>query len=196
MAGSTATILGLVVAVVLGVTWRHQVRAKNKHDVASRMLVQLYKYDSLFSSSRIRGVYANEVDFDPTEENWADHNFRRLQLGLERRIDKLDELAAEFSAIVFEASLLREFDVGDLVGTLNDLRHEYAEYARLTILCSDPRSSDDERLEFADEKAMRRDVFVDVDFLGRTSSATKSDFGSDLDLAVRNLEKELKEKLI
>ncbi|MGE8464497.1 MAG: hypothetical protein ACN6P0_25920, partial [Pseudomonas capeferrum] len=192
----TATILALFVAVAVGFTWRNQVRAKNQHDVASRMLVQLYKFDSVFCSSRVRGIYSNEVKFDPAEESWDDHNFRRLQLGLERRIDKLDELAAEISAIVFEASMLKDFDVSGPVVALNELRGEYAEYARLTILCSDPRSSADERLDFVNEKAMRRDVFVDVDFLGRISSASKSDFGTDLELAVRNLEIELKKKLI
>ena len=100
------------------------------------------------------------------------------------------------SAVVFEASMLRDFDVSGLVAELNDLRREYEEYARLTILASDPRSSDDERLDFVNEKAMRRDVYIDVDFLGRIIAAPNSGFGADLELAIRNLEKELKQKLI
>ena len=195
VAGNVATIVGVLVASILGVlgfySWRVQGRGQNSDNVARRMLVELYKFEMLFSEARVPGIYEHEVSREGDSGLFlgGDYKFLRLELGLERRIEKLNASFSEMSTILLEARVFWGSGVRELIKELDFLKVEYEEYARLRILCANPNELEDEKLNFKDDIASRRLVF-------KSEFGSQDEFGVELESAIRNMENELRLKLM
>jgi hypothetical protein len=192
--GTVISFCGLLVAAYVGVgglnTWRRQIRGQNDHDLALRMLAELYKFEMVLNASRAPGIYAHEVKLDAPQfaggrEGW----FQRMELGFERRIEKISASFAALSAMSLNAKALWDFDIYDLLNNLQFLKDEYEEYVRLRLLCADPFESGDEKLDFKNEMDMRRNVF-------KVAPDLSDEFGAELESAVKRIEILLSKKII
>lgn len=192
--GTLTAFAGVVVAWVLGAsglrTWKKQIRGQNDHDLAMRMLVDLYKFEMVLNESRAPGIYAYEVKIDSAKLlGGREGRFQRLELGLERRIDSVSAAFAELSATALNAKILWGGITCGFIDELRFLKEEFDEYVRLRLLCSDPYEPEDEKLDHKNDMGMRRDVF-------RNIFGSSDGFGTDLENAVKSIRELLSEKII
>lgn len=192
--GSVATVIGVLVAAVLGGaglnTWRKQITGQNNHDLALGMLAQLYKFEMELNTSRAPQIYAHEIKSEESEMPEAsDGRFKLMELGFERRLDRISATFATLSAMSLRAKASWGPDVFNLLGEIKFLKEEYEEYVRLRLLCADPWEPDDEKVDHHTEIAMRRNVFMQP--FGKVD-----EFGTDLNSAVKAIEVLLGQKMV
>lgn len=194
VSGILISILGLLVAAYVGIgglnTWRRQIRGQNDHDLALRMLAEVYKFEMVINASRAPGIYAHEIKSEEsTFVSGREGSFQRMELGFERRIEQISASLATLSAMSLNAKALWGGEFFDLLNDLEFLKDEYEEYVRLRLLCSDPFEPDDEKLDHHNDMAMRRNVF-------RSLLDISDDFGVDLASAIKRIESLLSQKII
>lgn len=193
--GIAISLCGLVLAAYVGIgglkTWRKQIRGQNDHDLALRMLAELYKFEMVLNAGRLRRIYQHEIKSEPLELPPDKYStFRRVELGFERRIDKLADSFASLSALSLNAKALWGREIFDSIKELQFLKDEYEEYVRIKLLSTDPAEPDDEKIDHRNELALRRDVFQ------HQLGFKKDDFGSELECVVARIEALLSLKVI
>jgi hypothetical protein len=188
------SFLGVLVTGVLGTiglfTWRRHIRGQDDHNLALRILAELYKFEMVLNAGRMRRIYQHEVKSESSElppDKFS--GFRRVELGFEGRINKIDASFASLAALSLTAKALWEHSVYESLKDLQFLKEEYEEYVRVWLLSTDPNEPEDEKEDHRNELAMRRDVFQHL--LG-----FKDDFGVELESVVRHIEALLNSKVI
>lgn len=189
------SFLGVLIAGVLGTiglfTWRRQIRGQNDHELARRLLINLYKLMEVFKVSRHRAIYVHEINRpgDPVFLGSEQDRYARQELGFHRRIKLLKEAYAEIAIPLFEAQALWGDKIVKVADGLRFLVDEYEDYIRVKLLSMDPSESEDERDDQCAFLAMRRNVL-------RNRLEAFDEFGSELEQEFKNLERALKLKLV
>ncbi|MNJ60875.1 hypothetical protein D3C77_566360 [compost metagenome] len=154
------------------------------------MLAGLYQFEMILNTSRAPRIYPHEVQSEePALLGDRESYFNRLELGFERRIERLSASFASLSAMSLSAKAAWKNGVYESLQDLQFLKDEYEEYVRLKLLCVDPCESDDVKLDRCNEMAMKRDVFKR--YLG-----FKDEFGAELESVVKRIEVLLNQNLV
>lgn len=188
------SLLGVGLAGFVGVSglkiWRKQVRGTAEHDLALRMLKELYQFHMVLDAGRIARVYESEVkQQDASLSISREEYYRCLELGFERRIEKITSIYAELSASALSAKAVWNEGAQDLLCDIRELKLEYEEYVRQKLLSVNPFLSCEQRDNSKDKLAPGRDVL-------RESNTISDEFGQTLEAAVQEVEKYLRSKLI
>ncbi|MDD0975756.1 hypothetical protein [Pseudomonas fontis] len=192
--GTVITGLGVVTAAIIGfcglATWRRQIKGQNDHELARRLLVELYRMVEKFQTYRAWWIYTHEVnrEGDPVFCGNPQDRHARKELGFSRRVESLQESYAQIAASLFEAQALWGDEVVDRAINIKRLIDEYADYVNLMLLSKDPSEPEDEREDHLEALNSRRLVF-------KYRLRDKDDYGDELERAVRNFEGALKVKL-
>lgn len=195
VAGVVVSALGVVAASVIGtlglLTWRKQLRGQNDHELARRLLIEVYKFIELFHKSRHRAIYSHEVsrEGDPQFGRSEQEKFTRQELGFNRRIESLKNAYSQISISLFEAQALWGDGIPRVSNSLRTLLDEYEDYVRIKMASIDPAGPEDDRATFSELLERRRSVF-------RNRLKHPDEFGSELEKRFREFERELKLKLV
>lgn len=192
--GTLITGFGVVTAAIIGfcglATWRRQIRGQNDHELARRLLVDLYRIVEKFQKYRAMWIYTHEVNREGDPEFTSNPKGRhaRKELGYSRRIESLQDSYAQMAVSLFEAQALWGDEVTGKSVHIKRLIDEYADYVRLMLLSNDPEEPEDEREDHREVLNSRRFVF-------KNRLSEKDEYGEELDQAVRKVEGALKLKL-
>lgn len=192
--GTLVTFVGVMIAGYVGFsglkTWKQQARGSSDHDLALRMLTALYKFEMDFNGSRAPGVFLRELRREPASlMAGREGYYQRLELGFERRIERISDSFAALSAIGFGAKALWGDEAYQFLQELQFLKEEFEEYVELRLLCVNPFEPEDEKLDHRDAMLMRRNVFREV-------VKTDDEFGAELELVVKKFSRFLSSKII
>lgn len=192
--GTVISGVGVITATIIGfiglATWRRQIRGQNDHELARRLLIDLYRTVESFKKYRARAIYSHEVrrEGDPLFSGSPQDRHARQQLGFSRRIESLQESYAQVSASLFEARALWGGEVVSRATHIQRLIDEYGDYVNLLLLAKDPSEPEDEREDHLEFLNSRRLVF-------KNRLSDQDEFGDELERAVSNFEAVLKRKL-
>lgn len=192
--GTVISGVGVVAAAIIGfiglATWRRQIRGQNDHQLARRLLVELYRTIENFKKYRARAIYSHEVkrEGDPVFSGSPQDRHARQELGFSRRIESLQESYAQMAASLFEAQALWGEEVVSRATHIKRLIGEYGDYVNLLLLSRDPSEPEDEREDHLEFLNSRRIVF-------KNRLSEQDEYGDELEQAVRNFEGVLKLKL-
>lgn len=192
---SIATIVGVIAAISFGWygvrSWKSQIRAKNNHDIAYRVLVELFKFEKTFSMARSRGynLYSSSSTSDESDFYGVDYDFANLKAAIDSRIEALEASYSDLLAVKLEADVNLGRSIGLFVEGLGGLLEEYLAYARLGLRSRDPFKDLDYTNACKDDLAQRRNVF-------EVKNGGEDSFGMDLERITRELEIETRRKMI
>lgn len=192
--GTVISGIGVATAAFIGLsglaTWRKQIRGQNDHELARRLLVELYKMVEKLKKYRVRAIYSHEVkrEGDPEFSRSALDRHARQELGFSRRIESLQESYAMINASLFEAQALWGEDFVSKAAHIKLLVDEYADYVNLMLLSQDPSEPKDEREDHLEFLKSRRMAL-------RNRLSAEDNYGEELERAVRIFEGALKSKL-
>lgn len=106
--------LATIVATIVGVwgvnSWKRQSRAQNDHDLARRIMVNLYRYRDSISTVRNPFMWANEMplpnDKDLNSMTREDMDFYGKSMAYQARFDKVQEVRSLLYSDLLESQAL------------------------------------------------------------------------------------------
>lgn len=160
-----------VAAVFVGAmgltTWKNQIRWNRDHDLARRILVDIFMYRDAFSAARSRWFPSSEMLDSGETASFPDSDeisHQRTVRAHTRRVNRFQEIKSRIYSHTVEAEVLWGNDLGELWKNIVKLESEYIYQLERHLESSDPRNRSDRRGYYSDESERlkgNRIVFFD-----------------------------------
>lgn len=192
IAGSAAT--GAVVAVLGLKAWKAQLRGREDHDLARRLLVSVFQYRDSIRGVRNPGMFAHEIPAPPQEKAKDMSAEQRHHYGLtkayERRLVPVTESRKKLYTDLLEADALWDKSVSEFFGVLFKLERELVRNVRNELRAQDPNVSQKTRDAYHDILRKHREVLYEGD------ADDDDEFQKEFNDGVAAIEEHLKTKLV
>ncbi|TKK11767.1 hypothetical protein PflCFBP13510_12255 [Pseudomonas fluorescens] len=173
-------------------TWKRQLRGTTDHELAKRVLIELYRYKSSMERARSPFMFGYEMQLDPDEGEGLGFSAKRhlgRRKGYQRRLDLVAEARAPIESSLIEAEAIWGVELRKLFQPLFSLQHEFYIYVDYHFVSTDPTEDDDYRKSYGEILKNKRDVLFDAtDEIG-------DDFRKEFNLAVEDIQQYVKPKL-
>jgi uncharacterized protein YeaO (DUF488 family) len=194
--GTVVSAIGVCAVFWIGwqglTTWRKQLKGVGDHDLARKILIELYFYRESIKRVRNPGIWAHETspsESVPTSPDPEQENFNQLVRAYDRRLTSVDEARAPLRASLIEAEAIWGLELHMLIKKLLKLDSELARNIRSYLNSQNPSFSEDYRARYLKIFQKSRDIVHDTMDDG-------DEYTSELTAAVSEVEKYLKPKLL
>lgn len=171
------TVVGAVIsAATIGVaiyfgraglhTWRKQLRGSADHDLARRLLIELYKLRDEIQRARSPAIFSfegipfeGEVVSDDQQQASYDHTARAYR----RRMTAMDNARNPLQATMLEAEAIWGGELKGLMEHVFKLEREFVIYVRLYLMSINPVQTVQGALSRQQLLEQRRNVLYDLD---------------------------------
>jgi len=173
-------------------TWRRQLRGSADHDLARRLLIELYKLRDEIQRARSPAIFSFEgvpfegelVSEDPKQASYA-FNERAYR----RRLIAMDGARNPLRATMLEAEAIWGHDLKVLMEHVFKLEREFVIYVRLHLMSIDPQRTVQGDLSRQQLLGQRRNVLYDLD-------SADDVYWGEMMQALRGVENHLRARLI
>ncbi|MGY2158580.1 hypothetical protein [Pseudomonas tolaasii] len=147
-------------------TWRRQLRGSADHDLARRLLIELYKLRDEIQRARSPAIFSFEgvpfegelVSEDPKQSSYA-----FSERAYRRRLIAMDGARNPLRATMLEAEAIWGDDLKVLMEQFFKLEREFVIYVRLYLMSIEPQQSVQGELSRHQLLEQRRNVLYDLD---------------------------------
>ncbi|QXI02487.1 hypothetical protein HV782_011035 [Pseudomonas monsensis] len=147
-------------------TWRRQLRGSADHDLARRLLIELYKLRDEIQRARSPAIFSFEgvpfegevVSDEPKQSSYA-FNERAYR----RRLAAMDHARNPLQATMLEAEAIWGPDLKGLMEKVFKLEREFVIYVRLYLMSIKPEQTLQGALSRQELLGQRRNVLYDLD---------------------------------
>jgi hypothetical protein len=140
VAGAVISAATIAVAIYFGRkglhTWQKQLRGSADHDLARRLLIELYKLRDLIQRARSPVIFSYETSPFEGEAISADQkqaSYDATSRAYRRRLAAMDEARHPLLATMLEAEALWGTELKELMGQVFKLEREFVNYVRLYL---------------------------------------------------------------
>ena len=156
---SLATVVGVIVAYRGINTWKDQQTWKNNHDLARRMLVNLFKYREKIDNIRSPVIVPGEGDY-PSEEDAVNMSaqqvsFAHTSTAYRKRVNALRDVENQLHADCLEARAIWGDCISEKMKPVNALKGNLLHVLGLYLAVIDP-DINEQRREILEERLVDR----------------------------------------
>ena len=172
-------------------TWRRQLKATADHELARRILIDVYGFRDALLRARGRHIFPEEtlsIDGSLTQAQGPISGFIGEVNAYRRRFRALDSSKAVLCATLIEAEAVWDESLGRLMQPIFSLADEFFGFINVYTQMNDPREPQEKR-EFLMNHVRRRDARQQHD-------ESRDEYLEELKSAVKAVEEYLKSKLI
>lgn len=161
-----STVAGAAIGGLGLNSWKNQKRWEIDHDLAKRLLVNLFKYRDAIQGVRNPAIFSNEQPAPPEEQaaRMTDEKIRfyGITKAYENRWAKVSNLRAELYADATEAEAYWGRDYKTAFKRLTDLEMELAQNIRLYLTIIDPDTNQARRDSYQEILRAEREVMYAI----------------------------------
>lgn len=164
-------------------TWKDQFKTKNNHELAQKLLMSIYKYRDAIANIRTPTLYMVDIHANEQEKYSAtcDH--------FQKKYDMVSECLAEIDSARVEAEAIWDSNILSHIGAIYSFAGNLKRLIYHHLEAQNPNYS-------TDQQSDHRKIVMD-DKYGLFDRPDKDDpFKKDLEEAITNIEKYLKEKML
>ncbi len=173
-------------------TWRRQLRGSADHDLARRLLIELYKLRDEIQRARSPAIFSFEgvpfegevVSDDPKQASYV-FNERAYR----RRLKAMDDARNPLKATMLEAEAIWGADLKGLMEHVFKLEREFVIYVQLYLMSINPKQTIQASLSRQELLGQRRNVLYDLD-------SADDIYWIEMMQALRGVENHLRARLI
>lgn len=193
--GSAATVVGVGAASWIGLSglksWRAQFRSTADHELARRLLIEVYRFSDIMRSARDISLGISDLDRESLRALDVSGNQPRYAFSLAiytRRNERLSESLSTIKALFVEVRIIW----GDLcrveLEELSALKDEWWGVARRYVAALNPDEDPETAENYATEWIKKKGVLYD--------QVDSDKFRDSLDNTIKKIESQLKNKLV
>lgn len=188
ISGVLVTVAALIVALRGIGEWRNQGIATADHDLARRLLIELYRYREAIGHVRNPMILGYEGRKEG--ENYVVYeNIDIIGKAYGERFEKLGEVKSKLLANILESEAVWDFEVKSLCQPLFRLERELFAHVRAYLITIDSSQSDDMRKAYSEIMGKQRDILYEA-------SGGDDQYQSDINQAFSIVEQSLRLKLL
>jgi hypothetical protein len=194
--GTIISAIGVGVAAWIGfsglATWRRQNKGTSDHDLARRLLMDLYRLRDSIGNVRNPVMFGSEGGEEEQGQNlnFLQNSYRSMVRAYEKRFSLVDEVRARLNTSLLESEAVWDGEVKSRFAPIFKLQHELLMNVRNYLITINPEEQEDRAQAYMDILAQRRDVLYETPLDGDDV------FKSELDAALSTVEAYLRPKLI
>lgn len=195
--GTFISAFGVFVALYIGLmglaTWRRQIKGTGDHELARKVLIELYKYREAIERVRSPAMWAYEVGLEIAEVNEKKPSikwFQGMSESYSRQLSLVDSVRGPLNVVLMEAEALWGGDLKGLFSVLFTLQHELVVYINFYLFLLNPTEDEAKCRAFKAALNKRRDIRYGIESEGADV------YQQEFDLGLVKIEQFLKEKLI
>lgn len=173
-------------------TWRRQLRGSADHDLARRLLIELYKLRDVIKRARSPVIFSFETapfDGEVRSNDPQQDSFDGTARAYRRRLTAMDEARGPLLATMLEAEAVWGTELKKLMGQVFKLEREFVNYVRLYLNSISPEAT--VQALYARQRVLekQRDVLYDLD-------APEDIYWVEMKQALQQVENHLRARLI
>lgn len=186
--GVIVTVIAVVVALRGIGEWRNQAVATTDHELARRLLIELYRYREAIGHIRSPVMMAYEGRKEG-EEFVVYESVELIRKAYGERFEKLGEVKAVLLVNILESEAVWGGAVRLLFKPLFSLERELFIHIRTYMIVNDPKQPEDMRDSYSEIMRGQRDILYEV-------YGGEDEFLRDINLASATIESALRPKLL
>ena len=198
---SVITSLVGIAAVYIGWmglnTWKSQIKWQTDHDLARRLLVEIYRFRDAVAAARSPFIWAHEMQNEENETFSVNRTENVRHAGLtrahQRRFSEIGLSGPQIYALLLEAEAVWGPEMSRLWGDVNRLRNELVSQTQLYLDYSDPSNKGDDETAFYGNREARLAARLIV--YSNDAADGTNEFSNRFTLAVALVEDYLRNKL-
>lgn len=173
-------------------TWRRQLRGAADHDLARRLLIELYKLRDSIQRARSPGIFSFEsilFEGEVESKDFAQASYDSQARAYRRRLTAMDDARNPLKATMLEAEAVWGVTLKVLMEPIFKLEREFVIYVQLHLTTTNPAFKD---VTGGARKTLlnaRRDVLYDLD-------SPDDEYWKELLQALAKVEEHLRARLI
>ena len=199
---STVVTSGAAVAAVyfawMGLsTWKTQLKWQTDHELARRLLVEVYRFRDAVSSARNPFVWAHEMreDNEKSTSRFPTEDERHLGLmrAYQRRFNEIGAVGPQLYALLLESEAVWGPELSGRWKKVNRLQNELSSQTQLYLDYTDPRNKGADPSAFYADKDAIKAAHLIVHSVGEAEGT--NDFSKRFAAAIAEVEDYLRPKL-
>ena len=186
--GVLATVVAVIVALRGIGEWRNQGIATADHDLARRLLIELYRYREAIGHVRNPMILGYEGKKEG--ENYVVYEkVDVVAKAYGERFEKLGEVKSKLLANILESEAVWNVEVKSLCVALFRLERELFSHVRAYLITIDPKQTDDMRQAYIEIMGKQRDILYE-------GVGDEDEYLADINQAFSIVERSLRPKLL
>lgn len=173
-------------------TWRRQLRGTADHDLARRLLIELYRLRDVIKRARSAVIFSFEsgpFEGEMRSNDPQQDSFDSTARAYRRRLTAMDEARGPLLATMLEAEAVWGTELKDLMGQVFKLEREFVNYVRLYLNSISPEVTVQALYARQGLLEKHRDVLYDLD-------GPEDIYWAEMNQALRQVDNHLRARLI
>lgn len=193
-----AAAIAAAIAAFLGLnTWKAQIKWQRDHDLARRLLVEIYRFRDAVAAARNPFIWAYEMTPDDgaaPSPRWTEEESHAGEVrAYQKRFSEIASIAPQLYALLLEAEAVWGPELSSKWKKVNRLQNEFTTQTQLYLDYTDPRNKRADLTAFyADKDAVAAAKLI-VKAIGEQEG--QNDFSNRLAAAIAEVEDYLRPKL-